>query len=73
MFSRKFWEDVLERTIRTAAQAAIGAIGGTALVTEVKWDVVGYTAALAAVATVLMALAAPNKEESGNASFRDDI
>lgn len=72
MWSADFWKDVVERTIRTAAQAAVGSIGTTAVINEVQWDVVGGTSAVAAVVCVLMALAAPNKDESGNASFRED-
>lgn len=72
MWTPKFWKDVVERTIRTAAQAFVGSLAGTALVTEVKWDVVASTTALATIVCVAMALAAPNKDESGNASFRED-
>ena len=40
--------------IKTAAQTAIGVIGGASLVTEVNWAVVGSSVLLAIVTTFLM-------------------
>ena len=45
------------RAIRTAAQSALAAIGTTAMVQQVEWEVVGGTAALAALLSVLSSLA----------------
>ena len=40
--------------IKTAAQTAIGVIGGASLLTEVNWAVVGSSVLLAIVTTFLM-------------------
>jgi len=45
------------RALRTVAQAAIGAIGGAVMFTEVNWAVVGSTALLAGVLSILMSIA----------------
>lgn len=45
------------RAVKTAAQAAIAAIGSTALFTGVDWAVVGSTVLLAAVLSLLTSLA----------------
>ena len=41
------------RAIRTVAQAALGAIGSTAMFSEVNWMVVGSTALLAGILSLL--------------------
>lgn len=55
------------RALRTFAQATIAAIGTTALITDVNWAVVFSTGGLAAVLSILTALAglpeADDKEE----------
>ena len=45
------------RALKTVAQAAIAAIGSTAVFTEVNWAVVGSTALLAGVLSLLMSIA----------------
>lgn len=45
------------RAIRTAAQAAIGAIGATTVFAEVDWQVVGGTVLLATILSYLTSLA----------------
>ena len=45
------------RALKTVAQSAIAAIGTTALITGVDWMVVGATAGLAGVLSILMSLA----------------
>ena len=47
----------LVRSVRTFAQAAIAAIGTTALLTEVNWGVVFSTAGMAAALSILTSLA----------------
>lgn len=44
------------RAIRTMAQTAVGAIGGAALFTEVNWAVVGSSALLAGILSMLMSI-----------------
>lgn len=44
------------RTVKTMAQAAIGVIGSTAIVTEVNWVVVGGTVALSGIVCILTSI-----------------
>jgi len=46
----------LIRAIKTVAQTAVATIGTTAMLTEVNWAVVGSTAALAGVLSLLTSL-----------------
>lgn len=57
MMTKKWWKAAGIRALRTFAQAAIAAIGTTALITDVNWLVVGSTALLAAVLSFLTSLA----------------
>lgn len=52
----KFAKKLGVRVIKTMAQAALGVIGSTALLTEVNWTVVASTVVLAGVTCVLMNL-----------------
>ena len=45
------------RALKTVAQAALAAIGSTALFNEVNWAVVGSTALLAGVLSLLTSVA----------------
>ena len=55
--TKKWWKAAGIRAIRTVAQAAIGAIGSTAMFGEVSWAVVGSTALLAGVLSLLTSVA----------------
>jgi hypothetical protein len=55
--TKRWWKAAGIRALRTFAQAAIAAIGTTALITEVNWLVVGSTALLSAVLSLLTSLA----------------
>ena len=44
------------KVIKTMAQAALGVIGSSALITEVNWMVVAYTVGLAGLTCILMNL-----------------
>lgn len=60
LYTRKtFWMGVAERATKTFAQAAVAAIGTAALLSEVNWTMVGSTAVLAALLSVLTALGDP--------------
>lgn len=52
-----WWKAAGIRAIKTVAQAAIGAIGGAVLFTEVNWLAVASTALLAGVISLLTSLA----------------
>lgn len=59
----KFAKKLGVRVIKTMAQAALGVIGSTALLTEVNWTVVASTVVLAGVTCVLMNLSELKEEE----------
>ena len=44
------------KVVKTMAQAALGVIGSTALISEVNWQVVASTVALSGLVCVLMNL-----------------
>lgn len=67
--TKKWWKAAGIRALRTFAQAAIAAIGTTALITDVNWLVVGSTALLSAVLSLLTSLAGlPEVKEDGDAA-----
>lgn len=67
--TKKWWKAAGIRALRTFAQAAIAAIGTTALITEVNWLVVGSTALLSAVLSLLTSLAGlPEIKEDDDAA-----
>lgn len=52
------------RAVKTAAQTAVAAIGTSAYMGEVNWAMVGSTAALAAIVSVITSIAGiPEVEE----------
>ncbi len=55
--TNKWWKAAGVRAIKTVAQAAVAAIGTTALFSEVDWLVVGSTALLAGVLSLLTSVA----------------
>ena len=59
----KFAKKLATKVVKTMAQAALGVIGSTALLTEVNWTVVASTVALAGVTCVLMNLSELKEEE----------
>lgn len=63
--TRTFWTQAAERALKTTAQAAIGAIGATALVQELDWTIVGGTTVIATILSVLSSVAsAPVGDDS---------
>lgn len=54
--TKKWWKAAGIRAIRTVAQAAIGAIGSTVMFDQVHWGIVGSTALLAGVLSLLTSL-----------------
>lgn len=55
--SRAWWKAAGIRALKTVAQAAIGVIGTSVLLSEVNWLIVASTAAMAGVLSLLMSLA----------------
>lgn len=62
---KKWFKAAGIRALRTIAQAAIGAIGGAAMFTEVNWAVVGSTALLAGVLSILMSISGLPEVDGG--------
>ena len=56
-FTREFWDYTGERVIKTAAQTAIATLGTTALMHEVDWLTVLSISGMAAVLSLLTAVA----------------
>lgn len=54
---KKYFEKLGIKVVKTMAQSALGVIGSSALISEVNWQVVASTIALAGVTCVLMNLA----------------
>lgn len=54
---KRYLEKLGIKVVKTMAQAALGVIGSSALISEVNWQVVASTIALAGVTCVLMNLA----------------
>ena len=59
----KFDKKLGIKVVKTMAQAALGVIGSSALLTEVNWMVVASTIALSGLTCVLMNLADLKEEE----------
>lgn len=55
----------LVRAVKTAAQTAVGAIGATAIFTEVNWSVVGMTALLSFVLSLITSVAGLPEVDGG--------
>ena len=55
--TRNWWKAAGVRAVKTVAQAAVAAIGTTAMLSEVDWLVVGSTALLAGVLSLLTSIA----------------
>lgn len=72
MWTVKFWQNALERAIRTAAQSLL-ALWGTQVtgVLEVDWVQAASVAALAALTSVLMSLVATGVGDHNSPSFVD--
>ena len=61
--SRKWLKNVGIRCIKTMAQAAIGVIGSSALISQVDWKGRVSTVALAGITCVLMNISQIKEEE----------
>lgn len=55
--TKKWWKAAGVRAVKTVAQAAVAAIGTTAMLNEVDWLVVASTALLAGVLSLLTSIA----------------
>lgn len=55
--TKNWWKAAGTRAVKTVAQAAVAAIGTTAMFSEVNWLVVGSTALLSGVLSLLTSIA----------------
>ena len=55
--TKKWWKAAGIRAVKPVAQAAVAAIGTTAMLSEVDWLVVGSTALLSGVLSLLTSIA----------------
>lgn len=55
--TREFWKAAAIRAVRTLCQTAIATIGTTAFIEEVNWLMVGSSALLAAILSILNSIA----------------
>ena len=53
----EFWRAAAIRAIRTAAQTAIATIGTSAMLSEINWQVVASTTAVATILSLLTSIA----------------
>ena len=53
---RKWWKAAGVRAVRTTAQAAVSAIGTTAVFYEVDWKLIGGIALMAGITSILTSL-----------------
>lgn len=60
---KKWFEKVGIRTVKTMAQAAIGVIGSSALLSDVDWKVCLSTVLLAGVTCILMNISQIKEED----------
>jgi len=66
---KKFLKDMAERAIKTAAQTALAAIGTTATLGGVNWEIVGSTVAIATILSVLSSIASRQIGDGNSASL----
>ena len=64
---KTWWKAALVRAVKTVAQAAVATIGTTALFNEVDWAVVGSTALLAGILSLLTSVAGLPEVEKDDA------
>lgn len=61
MRNKEYWVEWAKaagiRAIKTVAQSAIGAIGASAIMSEVDWCIVASTAALSGIVSILTSVA----------------
>ena len=55
--SKEFWKAAAIRAVRTVCQTAIATIGTTAVLEEVNWMMVGSSALLAGLLSILNSIA----------------
>lgn len=67
-----WWAAAGIRALKTVAQAAIAAIGSTAVFSQIDWAVVGSTALVAGILSLLTSLAGLPEVEPKEIEYRGD-
>lgn len=62
---RKWLKAATVRAVKTAAQAALGVIGASAIMGDVMWPIVGSAALLAAIVSYLTSIAGIPEVDGG--------
>lgn len=63
---KQWWVAAFRRAIRSMAQAAIAALGTTAMITDVDWKIVCSTAAMTGLLSILTSIATGLEEVPEN-------
>ena len=71
-WAKTYWGALVMRIIRTAAQAAIGAIGSAALITDVNWVMVASTVGYSVVACIFSNLSSLPEVEGAKLPIPDE-
>lgn len=71
MFSKSFWRDTAERAVRNAATSFSATLGGTAILWELKWELLIGVPLTAAVLEVAVSLSGTRVGQKGTASLTD--
>ena len=73
MWTRAFWKDSAERSIKTFAQTAVSfLVIGTTGVLEVDWEQIVSVSGVAALASILTSIASDRVGTKGTASLVKD-
>ena len=65
-----WWRCALVRALKTVCQSALGVLSGCVLFSEVNWAVVGSTALLAGILSMLTSLAGLPEVETREIEYR---
>lgn len=70
MWSKRFWQDALERALKTGLQVAAAMIGtGMVGVLDVDWAQIGSVAGMAAILSVITSVASDPVGKKGTPSL----
>lgn len=69
LMTGKFWKATAERAVKTAAQAFLGSVSVTAVLSEINWEVVGGVTAVAAMLSVATSIASIPIGDNGGPSL----
>ena len=73
MWTKKFWQDSAERSIKTFAQTAVSfLVIGTTGVLDVDWEQIISVSGVAALASILTSIASDHVGTKGTASLVKD-